>query len=356
MSSTPITKRICLTLFITVSLILFFSIVKSGIAAGTRTITALDGEKIEIPIYPERIACFYHPAYDKIIMLSSGSRIAMLPGDATLWAYKYYPELKGVVTQKTEGLPDPERLLALKVDMVFYPKGKLNISQVVEAGIPAVCPYTNDVVPANIDEYMIQFKKQIIFFGEILGNDAKVRAERYCRYLDELNSKVKAITSKIPESDKPKVYYGKETDLYSTQGSNTIMRWYTEFAGGIYMPKDLQKYFATVTREQVIAWDPDIILLGMNGASNSKTGDSNLKGYRAYKARNVYNIPAGIFYWDMTSCETALLPLYLGKKFHPELFKDWDIIQEMKKFYSEIYRIDLTDKDAERILSGLPPL
>jgi len=349
-------KKIGLILFIALFLALSLCTVNSGIASGTRTITGLDGEKIEIPAYPERIGCFYHPAYDKILMLSSGSRIAMLPGDATPWAYKYYPVLKSVITQKTEGLPDLERLLALKVDMVFYPKGKINIGQVVEAGIPAVCPYTNNAVPTNIDAYMSEFKKQIRFFGEILGDDAKTRAERYCRYLDEINSKVKAITSKIPESDKPKVYYGKQTDLYSTQGNNTIMRWYTEFAGGIYLPKDLQKYFATVSREQVIAWDPDIILLGMNGAFDSKTGDSNLKEYRAYKAGKVYNIPAGIFYWDMTSCETALLPLYLGKMFHPELFKDWDIIKEMEKFYSEIYRIDMTDEDAERILKAIPPL
>ena len=356
MSSTPVTKKISLILFTALFLALSLSAVESGIAAGTRTITGLDGEKIEMPAYPERIGCFYHPAYDKIIMLSSGSRIAMLPGDATPWAYKFYPELKGVITQKTEGLPDLERLLALKVDMVFYPKGKINISQVVEAGIPAVCPYTNNVAPINIDEYMTELKKQIRFFGEILGDDAKTRAEIYCRYLDEINSKVKAITSKIPESDKPKVYYGKQADLYSTQGSNTIMRWYTEFAGGIYMPRDLQKYFATVNREQVIAWDPDIILLGMNGAFDSKADDLNLKEFRAYKTGKVYNIPAGIFYWDMTSGETALLPLYLGKRFHPELFKDWDMIKEMKKFYTEIYKITVTDEDAERILKGMPPL
>ena len=334
-------------------LILF--VARSGFAAGMRTITGLDGEKIEIPAYPERIGCFYHPAYDKIVMLSSGKRIAMLPGDATPWAYKYYPELKGVITQKTEGLPDLERLLALNVDLVFYPKGKINISQVVEAKIPVVCPYTDNVAPTDIDEYMTEFKRQIRFFGEILGDEAKSRAERYCMYLDEINSRVKTVTSGIPESDKPKVYYGKVTDLYSTQGNNTIMKWYTEFAGGIYLPMELKKYFATVTREQVIGWDPDIILLGMNGATDSKADDAKLKEYRAYRAGKVYRIPAGIFYWDMTSCETALLPLYLGKKFHPELFQNWDIIEEMKRFYLEIYKIDMTDADAERILNGMPP-
>ena len=84
--------------------------------------------------------------------------------------------------------------------------------------------------------------------------------------------------------------------------------------------------------------------------------DFPVKTLKAYKSGKIYRIPAGIFYWDMTSCETALLPLFLGKKFHPALFKDWDITAEMKKFYSEIYGIHLTDGDAERILSGLGPV
>jgi len=321
-----------------------------------KTVTGMDGSKIKVPVNPDRIACLYHPAYDKILMLSSVSRIAIIPGDATPWAYKYHPELKRIQSYKSETVPDVERLLALKIDIVFYPKGKVNISKVIEAGIPAVCPFSNDVTPKNIDEYMSEFKRQILFFGDILGKDAKERAERYCKYIDEINSKIMAITSKIPESDKPKVYYGKATDLYSTQGNNSIMRWYTEMSGGIYLPKELQKYFAEVSREQIIAWDPDIILLGMNGAFGTEKNDTILRTFRVYKSEKIYNIPAGMFYWDMTSCETALLPLYLGKKFHPELFKGWDIIKEMKRFYSEIYKIDMTDSDAERILKGMPPL
>jgi iron complex transport system substrate-binding protein len=321
-----------------------------------KTVTDMEGNKIEVPTKPGRIACLYHPAYDKILMLSSVSRIAIIPGDATPWAYKYYPLLKRIQTYKSETIPDVERLLDLKIDLVFYPKGKVNISKVIEAGIPAVSPFDNNVTPTDIYEYMSEFKRQMLFFGDILGEDEKERAERYCRYLDEINSKIMAITSKIPEADKPKVYYGKVTDLYSTQGNNTIMKWYTELSGGIYLPKEIKKYFAEVNREQIIAWDPDIILLGMNGAFGTEKDDTNLKTFRAYKSAKIYNIPAGMFYWDMTSCETALLPLYLGKKFHPDLFKDWDLIKEMKRFYSEIYEIDMTDSDADRISKGMSPL
>jgi iron complex transport system substrate-binding protein len=167
---------------------------------------------------------------------------------------------------------------------------------------------------------------------------------------------VHSITSKISESDKPQVYYGKLNDLCSTQGNNTIMKWYTELSGGVYLPKELNSYFTTVNIEKIISWNPDIILLGMHGSSGSVKNTAGLHTLRANKTGNVFKIPTGIFCWDMTSCETALLPLFLGKKFHPELFKNWDIVKEMKKFYSEIYGITITEDDARRILEGMPPL
>jgi iron complex transport system substrate-binding protein len=326
------------------------------LSGSTRVVTALDGSKAEIPTYPQRMACFYNPAYDKIVMLSKGSRIALLPRGVTPWARKFYPELSALPVSSTDGIPDVERLLQLKIDLIFYPKGKKDMSSVTQAGIAAVCPFNANYFPATIDEYTEEFKRQILFFSEVLGVETAPRAEKYCRYLEEITSRVHSITSKIPESDKPQVYYGKLNDLCSTQGNNTIMKWYTELSGGVYLPKELNSYFTTVNIEKIISWNPDIILLGMHGSSGSVKNTTGLHTLRANKTGNVFKIPTGVFCWDMTSCETALLPLFLGKKFHPELFKNWDILKEMKKFYSEIYGITITEDDARRILDGMPPL
>ncbi len=48
--------------------------------------------------------------------------------------------------------------------------------------------------------------------------------------------------------------------------------------------------------------------------------------------------------------------IYMAKIFYPDLFKDWDMIKEMKTFYSEVYGKALTDQDVQRILQHLPPL
>ncbi len=348
-------KRFLFTVVLIITL-LGFEACGGSYAAETRVVTALDGSRIAIPSYPKRIACFYAPAYDKVVMLSKGDRVALIPNFTTPWAYKFYPELKGVSTTAFNAIPDVERLLKLKVDLVFYPKGHVDISKVTQAGIAAVCPFNDKFTPSTMAEYATELKRQILFFGEILGSDARVRAMKYGNYLDDITARITAITSRIPEADKPRVYYGKVVDLCATQGGNTIMRWYTELAGGIYLPKQMTKYFAEVNLEKVMAWDPDIVLLGMNGSFNTSMEASGIQTLRASKTGKVYKVPAGIFYWDMTSCETALLPLFLGKKFHPALFKDWDIVKEMQRFYGEIYDIKMTRADAERILNGQPPL
>ena len=325
-------------------------------SAGMKTIIAPDGNKVIIPQNPQRIACFYNPAYDKIVMFGKGSRIALMPREVTPWARKFYPELTGIPVNMADGVPDVERLLKFKVDLVIYPKGRSNMDKVINAGIAAVCPFNNQYTPSTIDEYTAEFKRQIMFFSEILGNETAPRAEKYCKYLEDITSRVQAVTSNIPESRKPRIYYGKLNDLCSTQGNNTIMRWYTELAGGIYLPKKLKGYFTVVNMEQIIAWNPDIVLLGMYGSFNAANKNHGLDALSAYKKGKVFRIPAGVFCWDMTSCETALLPVFLGKKFHPALFKNWDIVKEMKKFYSEIYGIRISDNDAKRILDGMPPL
>jgi iron complex transport system substrate-binding protein len=325
-------------------------------ASGNRTVTDLNGVKIQVPDDPKSIACFYRPAYEKLIMFGKASRISIIPYEASKWVYKFYPELKGIQTHSYKPVPDVETLIKLKVDLLICPGKYINMRAATDAGIVSVSPYTDNIKPSNINEFVAMFEKEVCFIGEILGSDTRTRSEIYCRYLDDIVAKINKITSGIPEADKPKVYYGKSSDFYSTQGSTSGIRWYTELAGGIYVARTIPTYSATINKEQIISWDPDIILLGIYGLSDVKPGNSEYSMLRAFDSGKVYRIPAGIFFWDLSGCENALLPLFLGKKFHPYLFKNWDMLAEMKKFYSEIYRINITDQDAERMLNCLPPM
>jgi len=45
----------------------------------------------------------------------------------------------------------------------------------------------------------------------------------------------------------------------------------------------------------------------------------------------------------------------MAKILHPDLFKDRDMVKEMKTFRSEIYGKTITEEDARSILQCLPP-
>ena len=46
---------------------------------------------------------------------------------------------------------------------------------------------------------------------------------------------------------------------------------------------------------------------------------------------------------------------FIAKTLHPDLFKDLNMIKEIKNYYSEFYNYNLTDDQANRILNHMPP-
>jgi len=325
-------------------------------ADNIKIVTDMDGNKVEVPVNPKKIANLHGPSFDRIIMLGKVDRLALISLEASPWANKLYPQIKNIPIMKSYIDVDVEQMLKHKVELVFYslhaqPAEKLNL-----VGIKTANAFAANKRPKTIPEFIDNFKNQIKFFGEVLGQDAKIKAEKYCQYYDKVMSKVLLITSKININKRPNVYYAMSEDLFSTQGKDTIMQWYTVIAGGIFLTQNIDKDFPKVSMEQIISWNPDIILIGYHASDKILTKKSNWSDIKAVKNKNIYRMPKGIFLWDLGSGESVLLPLYLAKKFHPELFKDWDLIKEMKKFYAEIYEKKITTLDAERILQGLPPI
>jgi iron complex transport system substrate-binding protein len=350
-------KKILFNVSLTiVSIIATFTFRNSVFGNDFKIVIDLDDKKIEVPVNPKRIASFHGPTYDRILMLGKADCIAMMPLKATPWAYKLYPEIKNLPIGQLAMIPDVERLLRLKVDFVFYAPGHTNPEKIEAAGIKTACPFSEKKPPETLKGFIQNFKRQIIFYSDIFGPESAITAEKYCKYFDNIIFKIYSVTSRIPDKMKPDIYYCSRANLLSTQGKNTIMQWYTEIAGGNFLTKYLQTYFADVNMEQVISWNPDIILVGFQGSKEAIKENPGWDSIKAVKKQKVYEIPKGIFWWDLAGGDSIMLPMYMAKKFHPELFKDLNLIEEMKKFYSEIYHKRISSGDAGRILDSLPPI
>ncbi|MFH0976240.1 MAG: ABC transporter substrate-binding protein [Spirochaetota bacterium] len=327
------------------------------IAGDYKIITDMDDNKIEVPANPKRIACMHSVSAERIIILGKGDRL-VLSMKFSPWAYSMFPEVKDHHIENPHATGNLEKMLKLKVDLVLYSPNPAEAEKYKAAGLKTACGFSAQKRPRTMDKYIDNFKRQFLFFGDLLGPDAKSRADKYCEYFDNKIKRILSITSKIDMKDRLKVYFGgrRGGGMLSSQGKASVMHWNTEVSGGNFLPQAMDNNFVEVSMEQVFSWDPDIILIsGWGDSIDEVKKDSKWASLRAVKNGKLYHLPMGVFPWDHASGESILLMIYMAKIFHPDLIKDWDMIKEMKLFYSEVYGKNITDKDAERILQCLPP-
>lgn len=99
-------------------------------AAAEKTKTVIDriGRTVKIPIDPQRIACFFGPSYEKVYLLGSADKVAVMSIRQPPWSQKLNPALETMTIMPSYTDPDVEKILSLGVDLVFY----WNMSQQIE--------------------------------------------------------------------------------------------------------------------------------------------------------------------------------------------------------------------------------
>ena len=62
-------------------------------------------------------------------------------------------------------------------------------------------------------------------------------------------------------------------------------------------------------------------------------------------------MPLGMYRSYTAGIDTPITLLWLAKTVYPEKFEDIDITDETKKYYKELFGIDLTDEQAQKIFA-----
>ena len=177
--------------------------------------------------------------------------------------------------------------------------------------------------------------------GRVLGDEEE--AEELISYMKEKIAEVTDVTSEIPESEKLRVYYAARGG-----GSLTKTGYYDaiDLAGGINVAKDCPLFDTyrefTVSKEQIIAWNPDIIVLKGHTSKPPATQwatiilkDPDLQPVNAVKNGSVYYCGATAKGYPVQ----RYIPetMYFAKRFHPDKFEDLDLEKEgnevMKRFF-----------------------
>lgn len=316
-------------------------------SAATRTITDMVGRQVTIPATVNSVATIGPvPALNTILFaIGEGDKIANgLPQFAQSPRFQlqhvFAPDLANKpVVQEGGGASgaNTEELLKLDPDVVIsYPQ---HVEALQNAGLTAVAIDWN-----NGD----QLRQILRMAGEIFNKPE--RADAYITYLDEVEQRVQNEVGSIPEQERPSVLY-LTLDPLGRPGA--MSDWWITAAGGRSVTYDHRDNWQfKFTTEQLINWDPDVLIASNPEAYDQLTTDPLYSTLKAVKNQRVYTPPIGAFFWGQGTTENPLTILWAAKQIYPDRFTDLDLAATAKDFYQTFYGTTLTDEQIQGILTN----
>jgi len=179
------------------------------------------------------------------------------------------------------------------------------------------------------------------------------QAEAHARYAEQTMATIRSRIDKIPESERPRVYYGRgprglETGLGGSINMETI-----EFLGARNVAAERKGGIVNVSVEQVLAWNPDVIITIDRGFAASVRSDPLWAPVKAVQSGRVHLSPTLPFGWvDFPPSVNRLIGLWwLAKALYPAQFPE-DLKPLTRDFYTRFYHMTPTDAQIETVLSG----
>ncbi len=187
--------------------------------------------------------------------------------------------------------------------------------------------------------------------GELTGRQSE--AETFAHYAETTIATIKGRIDSIPEDQRPRVYYargprGLETGLGDSINVETI-----EFLGARNVAGGQRGGMAAVSMEQVLAWNPDVIITIEPAFAASARSDPVWAPVKAVRSGRLYLSPTLPFGWvDFPPSVNRLIGLWwLAKVLYPDRFPE-DLRPITRDFYRRFYHVTPTDAQITRVLAG----
>ena len=306
----------------------------------TITVVDYEGRTVTLEKPAERIVSLVPSALRIITQIDGASKLVGIDNKAMeaeptilpILAHPEYLDLPNVGERKE---PNVEVILSLNPDVVFTTQSSDNADTLQgQLGVPVICVL-------SLPEADYEFFRLV---GKVIGKEQE--AESVIEYIQEQTERITSITENIPEEERPTVYLGLWTNEKII--TNTMPSYQgVEPAGGINVAKDTAPttYWgsAEINKEQIISWNPDIIIIHWLSEPNYMTiqdvyEDPDLQNINAVKNRQVY-------YSQTTSegkdyARTLAELYYFAKIFHPDTFVNIDLNAECDSFFKRMYGLN----------------
>jgi len=315
-------------------LLLFLLTFAYALFANTITVTDMAGREVTIPSKIERIVTTYKPATQFVFALNAQRMLVGVDNTSTREKLftSIYPEVELLVEvgSKREGI-NIETVASLNPDLVIlfpHNQAEFTASKLATLGISTII-----INPESLEE----IRETNRLLGEVLGLEdrAKIVDKQFDNILKLLEK-----TKNLPQAQKKVVYFAN-SQLLDTVGKDMMQTDMIEWAGGINPAAKSDAGFIKISPEQLIAWNPDVIVTSQKFQDDIEElyKEEKYQNVKAFKNKQIYRFPSVLEPWDYPNPSSYLGMLWLATKIHPELFSDVDFDKVADEFYYTLYGV-----------------
>ncbi len=322
-----------LTAILLCALLLFTACAPATGGETYATVTDHAQREVTLSAQPQKIISAYYISSSIVIALGLEQQLVGIENkaqDRNIYALAapHLLELEGVGTSKDFNI---ELAVSLEPDLVILPLKLADVADTLtDMGIPSVCvnPENAQLLTQSIDMIatLTGTQERAEQLKEHIANDSEVLAQA------------------LEGASAPSVYLGGNSDLLSTAGANMYQNTLITQAGGANVAAEIEDtYWASISYEQLIAYNPDYIVIAPAAAYTVQDvlSDSALAELDAVKNGNVLAMPSSLEAWDSPLPSSHLGSAWLASALHPELYSQQQFIDTTAVFYNDFYEFEV---------------
>lgn len=200
--------------------------------------------------------------------------------------------------------------------------------------------------------WLSEYPDAFLRMGRVLGREA--RARKLAEYSRATLSEAAVFAAGVPRNKKVSVYYAEGPDGLSTECDNSRHSELINLAGGTNVhhcaAKDLYG-MEKVSMEQVLLYDPDVILAMDKGFYQDVFRDPRWRKVRAVRQKRVYLIPDQPTNWfDRPPSFMRFIGLkWVMNLLYPNEYRI-DIVREAREFYRLFLGVEVSGVEMRKII------
>jgi iron complex transport system substrate-binding protein len=187
--------------------------------------------------------------------------------------------------------------------------------------------------------------------GQALGGEAAARAEALLGEFDRVAETIDRDLAGLDETERARVLFVGTSPLCVASGA-MFQTELVELAGGTSVSEGLIGYWNDVNLEQILLWNPDVIVIAPYGAVQPADllEDPDWASLEAVRSDRVVRMPRLIAPMDTPLPESLLGIVWMAEILYPDLVT-LDLREEATSFYTDFYGFALTEDELD-LLAG----